>query len=243
MFNDIVTVIWKEWKEVVGRSTQSRGDSFKLATVVILILGLIVWRASMFVLNPASGAIPSFVMVQFLIAIMADSFAGERERHTLETLLASRLSDLSILIGKIAAGVLMAFGLIVFTFLMGIAGAYVNGSGNLIRFSWTETTALLLIYLLAFSTVSCAAVLFSLRARTVRAAIQTLTWSFVALFFLTVMGFSWLPLDWRNAVLRLFADQNLVRTEFTVIVILASLTSILFSAARLRFRRARLILD
>ena len=35
--------------------------------------------------------------------MIADSFAGERERHTLETLLASRLSDRAILFGKIAA--------------------------------------------------------------------------------------------------------------------------------------------
>ena len=43
-----------------------------------------------------------------ITAVIADSFAGERERHTLETLLASRLSDHSILFGKIAAS--MAYG-------------------------------------------------------------------------------------------------------------------------------------
>jgi len=236
-------MIWKEWKELVGRSTQSRGDKWKLAAVVILILGIVMWRGSMFVLNPASIAVPSVVMLQFLIAIMGDSFAGERERHTLETLLATRLPDLVILIGKIAAGVLMAFGLIVFTLLSGLIGAYINGNANLIRFSFGEAIALLAIYLLVFCAISCAAVIFSLRARTVRQAIQTLTWSFMVVFFVTVMLFARLSAEWRNSLMRYFAGQNLIRTELIIVAMLAVLTFILFGAARIRFQRARLILD
>ena len=37
--------------------------------------------------------------------MIADGIPGERERHTLETLLASRLSDRSILLGKVMAAV------------------------------------------------------------------------------------------------------------------------------------------
>src|SRR5258705_13563545 len=54
-----------------------------------------------------------------LQSIIVDSFAGERERHTLETLLASRLSDRAILLGKFGAAV--PYGLAV-----GLIGAMVQ---------------------------------------------------------------------------------------------------------------------
>ena len=43
-------------------------------------------------------------------SLVADSFAGERERHTLETLLASRLPDRAILAGKLLVPVAVAWG-------------------------------------------------------------------------------------------------------------------------------------
>src|SRR5262245_38486958 len=164
MLNDIVTIIWKEWKELIGRSTKSRSDTIKTLVLLAFIASVMVWRASVFVLNPGSIAVPSFILVQFVIVIMADSFAGERERHTLETLLASRLSDLAILIGKIAAGVLLAWGLMVFVMGLGILTAYARHEGDQVPLPVGHIAAMLLIYLLLCLTVSCAAVLVSLRA-------------------------------------------------------------------------------
>ena len=108
MRNDVGTVVWKEWMELIARSTQSRSDTLKTIGVVAVILGIVVWRSSFLVQNLGVLTVPSFILLQLLGGLMVDSFAGERERHTLETLLATRLSDLSILVGKITAGVVLA---------------------------------------------------------------------------------------------------------------------------------------
>jgi ABC-type Na+ efflux pump permease subunit len=64
---------------------------------------------------PASGVF--FVAV---FAVAPDTFAGERERHTLETLLASRLSDQAILIGKLAACTSYGWLLTIITIVVGV---------------------------------------------------------------------------------------------------------------------------
>ena len=51
--------------------------------------------------------------------IVADLFAGERERHTLESLLATRLSDQSILFGKLLAALTYGFAV---TWVVMLAG-------------------------------------------------------------------------------------------------------------------------
>jgi ABC-2 type transport system permease protein len=181
------------------------------------------------------------VVIQLLAGITADSFAGERERHTLETLLASRLSDLAILIGKIAAGVVLTWGLIAFTLGLGLLAASTRGNAGRAQASLGQLGVILLIYLFLCLVVSCAAVLVSLRASTVRQAIQTLTWSFMIVFFLTLFTIARLPPDWRMTLMRALAGDHLLRTEVIVIAILAALTLLLFAAARLRFQRARLV--
>jgi ABC-2 type transport system permease protein len=241
--NDIGTVIWKEWKELVGRSSQSRSDTVKTVVVAAVILGIFVWRAQWIVSNLGAFIIPSFALIQLLAGIVADSIAGERERHTLETLLASRLSDLSILIGKMLAGVFLAWGLMVFVMGLGVLTAYLRQEGNQVQVPLGHLSALLFIYLLICLVVSSAAVLVSLRASTVRQAIQTLTWSFMIVFFVGLFAVVRLPPEWRAALIRALAGDHLLRTELIVMASLGALASLLFAAARLRFQRARLILD
>jgi ABC-type Na+ efflux pump permease subunit len=52
--------------------------------------------------------------------MITDSIAGERERQTLETLLASRLPDRAILLGKVAAITLLGWLLLALGALPGI---------------------------------------------------------------------------------------------------------------------------
>src|SRR5215510_13146507 len=82
MVSDVGTVIWKEWKELIARSSRSRGETVKTIAILAVILGITLWRASFFLNNLGSLLVPSFVLVQLLGGLMADSFAGERERHT-----------------------------------------------------------------------------------------------------------------------------------------------------------------
>ena len=245
MLSDISTVIWKEWKELIARSSRSRAEAVKTIAVAAVILGIIVWRATFFVNNLGSLLVPSFVLIQLLSGLMADSFAGERERHTLETLLASRLSDLAILIGKMVAGVLLVWGLMLFTLGLGTLSSYAMNNGDRLPISAGGVGAILVIYLLLCCVVSSAAVLVSLRASTVRQAMQTLTWSFMIVFFAVIFTIARLSVSpqWRATLLRTLAGEHLLRTEIILATILTGLALLLFGAARLRFQRARLILE
>src|SRR4029453_4565765 len=169
MIHDIWTVVWKEWQEVREQLLSLRRGGLS-ALILALILGVVApvqlgaeWVESRLII----GYWP-FLAATMVSSLIADSVAGERERHTLETLLASRLSDLAILIGKIVAGVLLVWGLMLFTMGLGTLSAYLRSNGERLPISAGGVGAVLVIYLLVCCVVSCAAVLVSLRASTVR---------------------------------------------------------------------------
>jgi ABC-2 type transport system permease protein len=248
MIDDIKTVMWKEWKEII----MSQGGSSKATTrlriaILIFVFGFFIpWRGgSRYIDNPMSLVVPAFVPVLIIMGIVTDSFAGERERHTLETLLASQLSDEAILIGKMVTAVLFAWVVSLAMIVLGVIGANVSaGGGHLMMFAMDRLIAAIGFNILLALVVSSAGVLVSLRASTVRQAMQTLSIGFMVIFYGGFLGIPFLiPAEWRARLLQYFAGQNLVRTELMVAVLLFILFLILFSAARLRFRRARLILD
>src|SRR5580692_2297366 len=134
MIDDFRTMLWKEWKETIFQRNLSQNERFVRAAVVIAILGVLLWKAGpLMVTAPMAFFMPSFLPLFFLVAIVGDSFAGERERHTLETLLATRLSDGAILAGKILAVVLLIWGVILLTVTIGSVSANLtNHAGGLI---------------------------------------------------------------------------------------------------------------
>ncbi len=112
-----------------------------------------------------------------------ESFAGERERHTLATLLASRLPDRAILFGKMAVSIAFGWGMTLFVLLVSlvtvnIANA-VQGDGGFLFYSWRILLADLGLSLLLAVTVSGAGVLISLRSSTVQEAQQILMSAFM----------------------------------------------------------------
>ncbi len=115
---------------------------------------------------------------------------------------------------------------------------------RLLIFPANQIAASLVFNLLLSLVVSSAGVLVSLRAATVRQAMQTLTVGFMLVFYGGILGIPFLiPEEWRTKLIQFFAGQNLIRTELMVAALLLAIAAALFSAARLRFRRARLILD
>jgi ABC-2 type transport system permease protein len=96
---DIKTILWKEFRELfqARQGLFGRGGWISIAITVGLLGVLIPVQAGEgWVSNPLHMV--WWVWVPFLMVtyIVTDTFAGERERHTLETLLASRLSDKTI---------------------------------------------------------------------------------------------------------------------------------------------------
>jgi len=103
---DSLTVARKELIELLGNRHSARGALVQ-AGILVALVGVFVpavdpsvWRAA------ASMAALYLVFPGVLAAgVGADAFAGERERRTLETLLATPLADGAIFAGKAAAAI------------------------------------------------------------------------------------------------------------------------------------------
>src|SRR5262249_53452146 len=106
MIEDTGTVIWKELRELLRQRESLRGTALSFF-IPVLFWGILLPAQSglRWVESPATLAGWAMIALLLVTLVVAEAFAGERERHTLETLLATRLSDQAILFGKIAASV------------------------------------------------------------------------------------------------------------------------------------------
>jgi ABC-2 type transport system permease protein len=244
--NDILTMLWKELREFIRMRGTKQSGMIGGLLVPVGILGILVpirsgagWVNSNLSLT-LMGWLPLFMV----ISMIADSFAGERERHTLETLLATRLSDQAILVGKIASAVLYSLGLVVVSLVTGLVTVNIaHGHGKLLMFPLGAIAALIVFTLLLGTLAACAGVLVSLRAATVRQAAQTLSYAFLVVVFGVIFGSRLLPTQWLAALAKAVASGSVLRTEIVAALFLVVVDSALYSAARARFQRARLILD
>jgi len=93
MLADIWTVIWKEWHEILHQFGSTRTTVLnQLLLVVVVAISFSFPAERTWLETPASLQIWCLLPMLLVTTTIADSFAGEGERHTLETLLASRLS-------------------------------------------------------------------------------------------------------------------------------------------------------
>ena len=119
ILTDSWTIAVKEWREWCCART-------RLGWGALAIL-LITWSVAVPLLfsrlDAAPLAIPiAWAALPLILAgvMITDSLAGERERQTLETLLASRLSDRAIVLGKVAAITLLGWLLLLLGTLPGL---------------------------------------------------------------------------------------------------------------------------
>ncbi len=248
MIGDISAVIWKEWREYLsGSSTGGRGRSPLIIIAVIVIFSLItpfeIGQAWFTTPAPLLLAGLYFPMI-LVISVIADSFAGERERHTLETLLASRLSDTAILLGKIVAALLYGWVVAMIATLAG--GAAANFSRNADGFHWYSTDSALAIicYSLLFSGfVAAAGALVSMRSPSSRQAQQVLGIGMVVLIFGGVFGFQALSASTRLQIVQTLSQYSLSTLAVGLGILLLLVDSILAYIGYISFQRTRLILD
>ncbi|NPV06837.1 MAG: ABC transporter permease subunit [Anaerolineae bacterium] len=178
-----------------------------------------------------------------VISVVADSFAGERERHTLEALLATRLSDGAILLGKVVAAVAYGWGLTMIAVILGLITVNLfHGEGELVLYGPLAAVSIPVITLLASLLAASAGVLVSLRASSVRQAAQTLSIAVMILLFVPLFGFQLLPPEWQTRLATGLADAKPTAIVVGAVAVLGLLDAGLLAAARARFRRARLIL-
>jgi ABC-2 type transport system permease protein len=246
MSADFATVLWKEWKEIVLERSAGGSGSYR-PLILLVVLGIFVpLRMGPERFFTAAGLlIPTFFSAIVISTVIADSFAGERERHTLETLLASRLSDRAILFGKIAAsiayGCLISIGCILLgTIVVNVA----NWQGQILMFHDAASWLILLLGPPLFGgVVATAGVLVSLRSATVRHAQQTLGVALAVIVLGAGFGSSSLPAQWKIWFARIIFTWSQTELVLAAAGVLLAIDLALLLAGMARFQRAKLVLD
>jgi len=246
MLQDIRTVWWKEWREYLAGPGGGRFGSLRVLAIIVIAGAFIAFSAGAgWATSPlALLATGVYFPLVLTLTMVADSFAGERERHTLETLLASRLSDRAILLGKIAA--LTSYG-----WLFGLMGAVLSivvanlGALNEAPFFYTPQIALGIVGLglLAAGLMASAGCLISLRAPTTRQAQQTLSLLVFVPLVVGVVGAQFVPPSVRANLLNTVSGLDGRTAVLVGVLALVALNGVFVALALARFRRDRLILD
>ncbi|MEW6243764.1 MAG: ABC transporter permease [Bacillota bacterium] len=212
MITDILTIAWKEWKEIF--SQRGRLGGVRAILIFVAVFGVFQpWQfGRSWVESPSGLAMWAWVPLFLVMGVIADSFAGERERHTLETLLASRLSDRAILLGKIAAAVGYALSVTLLSLAAGLVTVNVaHGRGEILMYSPATAGGILTVGFLGALLAAAIGVLVSLRAPTVRYAQQTLSIGMLVLVFGTAFGLQELPAEWRAGISRFLTSAGPTR--------------------------------
>lgn len=243
MIEDIWTVARKELMEVWNEGGRW-ARVHKLLAVLVFGVFLPLQTGQAWIESPMMVLLWSWAPMFLVVQVVADAFAGERERHTLETLLASRLPDTAILLGKLLAAVVYD-GVFILAFLMlGIVTVNVAfGQGTLLIYPLDVLTGLVLVMMLGIGLVCGAGVLVSLRASGMRQAQQALLIAISAVVIPVSLVSLLLPEDLRNAFFEFILHARGVDLMFGVAIVLVVLDALLLVAAMARFRRARMILD
>jgi ABC-2 type transport system permease protein len=244
MVADIFTIVWKEVRELLVQKPNLRGGWLGMM-VFIGVFGILLPLQTGRAWVESPIGLLYWIWVPFILVstVIADSFAGERERHTLETLLASRLSDKSILLGKIAAAICYGWGFTLLSLLLGLISVnLVHGQGELLLYPPVIGFSILAASFLMTAFASTLGVLVSLRAPTVRSAQQTLG-SAAILPLLLIIIIPMLPESMTRGVMAWFMGKDIESIMLPVVALFLALDLFLLLAASRRFRRALLILD
>lgn len=245
MIGDVRTVVWKELRELLQLEPHNRRGLYRIG-MIVLILGVLypLQMGPPFIHSWSGGAFVAFAATFQVAGLVPDTFAGERERHTLETILATRLPDLAILLGKTLA--VSIYGIGVGLAILPTALIVVNLSHRAagpVFYTPVALASAITFAVLGAGFTAAAGVLISLRSTTVKQAQQVLTTAVVAVLFLPVLGVGLLPTTWRMAGISFLATLGRDRVLVLAAALLLAIDALLFAAAAARFRRDRLILD
>lgn len=245
MIGDIMTVLWKEGIEILHMRGSVRSTVTTLL-IPVAILGIVFplqfgmqWAES-----PVSLIAWAWIPLILTITVIADSVAGEKERHTLETLLSSRLPDRAILLGKLLTSVLYALALTSLILLSGLVT--VNIAHHDKGFIWYNPMFLsagLVIGLLVTTFAATTGILVSIKAHTVRQAAQTLSLGIVIVAVLPSLLLTVLPVELRKRIFSMLDTLDGTLVLITVIGAFILVDCLLLAVAVRRFKRNRLMTE
>lgn len=245
MIRDILTVAWKEWLEFRDQLLRLRRGGLS-ALIVVLMLGIFtpLQMGPLWLTSPLMLAYWPLLSSGMVSTLIADAFAGERERHTLETLLSTRLSDTAILLGKVLAAIMYGLLFTVANIIVGIVVLSIAHAGEGVQTPpATHLGFMLLLVTLACSTLAGAGVFISLKAATVRQAQQTLGIVMMVLFIGPVLFFQFLDAEARLSLAGKLTTMGTGRMVAWASTVLIVASVILITLALLRFKRGKLTLD
>ena len=245
---DIWLVCKKDLKELINARGGRRGFLIQL-----------IFLTTVFAIFPLSqkelwmgGMMPVFFFAMiplFLVSgVVADSFAGERERKTLETLLATRLPDWAIYLGKVATALIYSWLFVLLSMITSLVSLNLAGSSEGI-YIFPSLTILAGLFgaILTGGFVAGIGVFISLRASSVQQASQMLVMPMWALMM--VIGFGLpaltrvLPDGLRQEIIQWLAGIDLKLLGVALVAVILIVDVALLSMGVRRFKRSRLILD
>jgi ABC-2 type transport system permease protein len=211
MLADIRTLIWKEARvQFRGRTKKSSLARQLLAPVVLASVFPITWGADW--VNDFPALIIAFLTPALIVGIMIpDSFAGERERRTLDTLLASRLPDQALLFGKMLLPILAGWGAALgFNLLSLIVVNLAHGGGGILMYSPLIAGGIIFLSFLSATIMAGGGVLASLAASSAQEAAQKL----MMFILVPAILLQIIPLIFRDQIMKVINDLN--GTQFLI---------------------------
>jgi len=245
MITDILTVASKELREILTFGGDARGRGKYSLLILVGVFGVIfpLQSGREWVTSAMSIMVWGWMPFLWVSGIVSDLFAGERERHTLEALLATRLSDQAILFGKLLAAVTYGVSLTWLVLLASIVTInIVHGKDGLLFYPLAITVGALVFSILVSGLSASIGVLVSLRASSVRQAQQTMSIGMLVLF-LPFMLIQFIPGSWLEAGSHLVENIQPIQVAIGLAVFLLAIEVILITIAKRSFQRSKLILD
>ncbi len=244
MIADILTVAAKELREIFTFG-DVRGRSKISLLVLIVIFGIVIplQNGREWVSSPANAMVWAWMPFLWVSGVVADLFAGERERHTLEALLATRLSDQAILFGKLLAAMAYGFILTWVIMLASIVTVNVSSRGSGLLFYSPQILLAALAFSILISGLSASiGVLVSLRAGSARQAQQMMSAGMLVLF-LPFMLIQFVPVTWLGYLEGIATNTSpLLLAGYAALALVVIEAGLIAIAMRL-FQRSKLILD
>ena len=243
MMEQIRTVAWKEWKALGDQAGIRGGGGIVVLTLIALIMGAFMpWTAGPeFFTSPLTLFVYPFIGASVAANPVIDSFAGEKERRTLETLLSSPLEDRAILLGKM--WVALAAGWTIPMLLYGIALVTVNikmwGNGIVFPPAWAAV-GVPSMSAAAVGLVCSAGILASMHCSTVRQAGQIFGYVVFVVFLAPVIVVALLPDAFKATIGEWLMRQDPMTLVFVGVGALVAVDAICMRLAFTSFRRGRL---
>lgn len=243
MIRDIRTILWKEWREN-GVFSGGRRELGLLLFVALLGIYVPVEAGAEWLDSVMSLAVWAWLPMVLSGPQAVDSFAGERERHTLETLLAGPLSDRAILLGKLASAASYALAVTWTVMLVGLVAVNAaHGHGQLLFYPPMLLAGGIGISIMSALAASGFGTLISLASPSTRHAQQVLGRLPIVFLLLAAIASKVIPETWLLRVSAAVSGGDAGRIVFAGLCTLGLWAGVTFWLVRRRFKRTSVTVD